>query len=175
MQIHTKFCNQCNQAKPIGDFDSDRAICKKCVYKAKRAKLKASPEKFKAYQESQRRWNKENKERKNLNHLKWRQAHLNTMLLCNAKSRAKRFGIAFNLKVEDIIIPEYCPVLGIKLVSNIGGGSERDFTPSLDRIDSSKGYVKGNVKVISLRANVIKNSGTIEEHEKIIAYMKQNS
>lgn len=41
---------------------------------------------------------------------------------------------------------------------------------SLDRIDNSKGYVRGNVMVISLRANAIKNNATAEELTAVAAY-----
>lgn len=84
-------------------------------------------------------------------------------LLYNAKNRAKEQGFSFDLTLEDIVIPESCPLLDIKLERNTGGKSASDFSPSLDRIDSSKGYIKGNVWVISYRANKIKNNATPQE------------
>lgn len=81
-------------------------------------------------------------------------------------------GLAFGLELTDIIIPAVCPILGVALkISDTGKAS--DNSPSLDRIIPSMGYVKGNVAVISHRANVIKSFGTIEEHEKIIHYMRE--
>lgn len=75
-----------------------------------------------------------------------------------AKQRAKNKGWEFNLTYEDIVIPKYCPYLGLEL-KYLGG----DSSPSLDRIDSNKGYVKGNVQVISTKANTMKNNASKEE------------
>ena len=96
-------------------------------------------------------------------------------LWCGAKDRAKKQHLNFNLSPSDIIIPKFCPVLGIKLEKNVGGNTSQDSSPSLDRIIPSLGYVKGNIKVISQRANVIKNEGTAEEHMKISEYIKLNT
>jgi hypothetical protein len=78
-----------------------------------------------------------------------------------AKHRAKKKGIPFDLLPEDIKIPNRCPLLGIKLVAH------RDRvqfdSPSLDRLVPRLGYVRGNVLVISNRANVLKNDGTLPE------------
>jgi hypothetical protein len=79
-----------------------------------------------------------------------------------AKARAKLKGREFNLELSDIVIPEKCPVLGIALVYN------SDYAPSIDRIDSAKGYIKGNVRVISKRANVLKNNATVEELKAVL-------
>jgi hypothetical protein len=86
------------------------------------------------------------------------------VLLMAAKTRAKAAGLAFNISLEDIIIPERCPLLGVKL--NVGG-NHRFTPPSLDRVDPSKGYVQGNIWVVSTRANTIKNDATLEELEMI--------
>jgi hypothetical protein len=91
-------------------------------------------------------------------------------MLYDASKRSKQKGIEFCLVVEDIIIPCVCPVLGIPLIR--GDGKRTDNSPSLDRIDNTKGYVKGNISVISNRANALKNNGSISEFEKIINYMK---
>jgi hypothetical protein len=79
-----------------------------------------------------------------------------------AKMRAKKKRREFNLELSDIVVPERCPVLNVLLKYN------SDYSPSLDRIDSTKGYVKGNVRVISKRANVLKNNATIEELKAVI-------
>lgn len=86
-----------------------------------------------------------------------------------SKGGAKRRGLEFNITEEDIIIPEKCPVLGIDIIPF----SASDNSPSLDRIDNNKGYVKGNVKVISKRANLLKSNATKEELLKICEYMER--
>ncbi len=75
-------------------------------------------------------------------------------LLAKARQRATASGLDFNIEESDIVIPDICPVLKEPLVSNTR------YAPSLDRIDPSRGYVKGNVQVISRRANTMKNDAT---------------
>lgn len=65
---------------------------------------------------------------------------------------------------------EFCPILGIKY-EFANGNQSCPRSPSLDRVDNSKGYTKDNVKVISLRANKLKNDATKEEIEKILNYI----
>ncbi len=92
-------------------------------------------------------------------------------LLKDARKRAKEFNREYNITLEDIYIPDVCPVLGILLIPTKGGKCTNN-SPSLDRVDSSKGYIKGNVKIISMRANRLKQDSTIEELENLIKYMK---
>jgi len=93
------------------------------------------------------------------------------ILLTKAKNRAKQKNLEFNIDITDIVIPKKCPVLGIDIISD---GSKRytNNSPSVDRIDNNKGYIKGNVTVISYRANALKNDATIEELQRIVKYMK---
>ncbi len=89
---------------------------------------------------------------------KWRRYTRNNYaarLLSSVKSRSKSKAIPFDLSIEDIIIPEYCPKTGIKLVVHTERGKFYD-TPSLDRIDSTKGYIKNNVQVVCYWYNVAK-------------------
>jgi len=79
-----------------------------------------------------------------------------------AKNNARKSNLNFNLDKSDIIIPINCPYLGIELSYNKKDGV-LDHYFSIDRIDSSKGYVKGNVQVISRLANTIKNNATIDQ------------
>lgn len=78
-------------------------------------------------------------------------------LWSRAKARARELGLDFNLEQEDIKIPDRCPILKTDFEY------KTYYTMSLDRIDSSKGYIKGNVWVISHKANAMKNSATEEE------------
>lgn len=83
-------------------------------------------------------------------------------LLQSAKGRAKKKGITFDVTVDDVSTPTHCPLLGVKLIYT-GSKMHTENSASIDRIDSNLGYVKGNVWVVSRRANVIKNDATVDE------------
>lgn len=93
-------------------------------------------------------------------------------LVKRLQRRAKAKGLPFDLDPEDILIPEVCPVLGIPITKE--GRGQRDGAPSVDRLVPNRGYVRGNIKVISMRANQIKNCASIEEVERVLAYMKEH-
>lgn len=99
---------------------------------------------------------------------KWSSDNPERTMLSAARRFSRARGLPFNLTVEDIIIPAVCPVLGIPLSRR--GGKRTDNTPSLDRIVPSKGYVKGNVMVISWRANALKRDASPEELRKLAAF-----
>jgi hypothetical protein len=83
------------------------------------------------------------------------------VIYMNAKSRAKKANIEFNICKSDIVIPEFCPVLGIRLFRE---SKETWFhAPSIDRIDNTKGYTKDNIMIMSRRANILKKDATFEE------------
>jgi len=86
-----------------------------------------------------------------------------------AKVRAKKYNIPFDIEVEDIEIPLNCPIGGNLLVK--GDGYNPD-AMSLDKLNPSKGYVKGNVFVISRKWNLKKSDMSIEDMNKIINYIK---
>ena len=95
---------------------------------------------------------------------RWKHRNPEQYLVTIAKSRAKKRGIEFNITKNDIIIPTHCPILGIELKQNCKtGAGGKDNSYSLDRIDPTKGYIKGNVQVISHKANSMKFSATKEE------------
>ena len=106
------------------------------------------------------------KEYKNNYLRQWNKEHQERTMIMAARKRAKRLGLTFNLTPEDIVIPDNCPILGTPIKRNVGSGYWPD-NPSLDRIVPEDGYVPENIRVISNRANRIKNDATLEELELI--------
>lgn len=90
---------------------------------------------------------------------RYREKYPDRIMWTNAKLRAKENNIEFNIEFSDIVIPKFCPLLGIP----ISTGPLHEGSPSLDRVDISKGYIKGNVRVISYKANTMKSNATKEE------------
>lgn len=88
----------------------------------------------------------------------------------NAQHRAKRKGIPFSITIDDIIIPETCPLLGIPLVSTNDKRDPRN--PSLDQKVPGKGYTPDNIWVISSRANALKWDASLQELELLVENLK---
>jgi hypothetical protein len=84
-------------------------------------------------------------------------------------SKVKGAPWEFTVRMSDIDWPTHCPVLGLEL--DWFAEVRCEASPSFDRIDPSKGYIPGNVAIISWRANRIKNDGTAEEHKKIANWL----
>ncbi len=163
-------CARCKQERPEHDFGGLKT-CSKCkdyrrrYYTKKRdqtiaralksynQKYKDDPDSMRAYKRSQIRRNPE------------------AYLLWSIKTRAKKRGIPFNLTHEDVQIPENCPILGIPLEINLGHSGPN--SPTLDRIIPGKGYIRGNVQVISHRANTIKSDATLEELRQVTSFMEK--
>ncbi len=87
-----------------------------------------------------------------------------------AKGSAKARGLEFTITVADIQLPSVCPILGVPLEYGPKTDENRRYGPSLDRIDNTKGYVPGNVHVISVRANILKRDATLKELKALGAW-----
>lgn len=99
---------------------------------------------------------------------KHRQANRISYLVARAKRRAKENDLPFDLAVADLELPSHCPILGIALdYVNVA-----DDNPSLDRVRNELGYVKGNVRVISRRANVLKSRCDADTFRRIADYIE---
>lgn len=158
-------CKKCNINKAIHLFPKLKngyflRTCKTCVNEYRNS-WRRPLIKTDAFRKMSREWKRVNYVRQPE---KW--------LWLGARRRAKDKGLVFTITRHDIIIPEFCPVFGTKLEK--GNAQNHDNAPSIDRIVPELGYTKENIRVISNRANTIKNSGTIEEHEKILLYMKSH-
>lgn len=98
--------------------------------------------------------------------------HPKREMLAGARKRARLAGVPFDLREEDFIIPQTCPVLGIRLEMSTGRRGPRDMSPTLDRIVCSRGYVRENVIVVSWRANRLKSDATIDELARIVDWYR---
>lgn len=118
----------------------------------------ANAAKVKAYNRARWEATRETQLEKNK---EWCRKHPEQRIWQCAKLRAKKKGFPFDIEVSDILIPSHCPALGIPLFVGKSGGIAN--SPSLDRLIPELGYVKGNVCIISHKANVAKNNLTPEE------------
>lgn len=176
--METKICTKCKLEKQTSEFYEYNSPKYRISSRCKVCLRVYSNECFRRYISRQRELglykprkeksfmallHKENiKEYYKLINLTNRQNHFESSMFGLVKSSAKKRGLEFNLTIEDITIPEYCPYLNIKLTRNIGVG-KTPTNPSVDRIDNSKGYIKGNVIVISDLANKMKSDASIEQ------------
>ena len=160
-------CRVCKYQKNINDFaqHKDREhgrcnICKKCKND---------------YDKNRRRDPKTADRVNSMNRIaqkKYKDNNPKRTMLSTSRHRAKIKKLEFNIGIEDIIIPDTCPILGMPLFKNKGRSRPTANSPSIDRIDSSKGYTKDNIAIISWRANHLKNNGTIEEFKKIVKWLE---
>jgi len=87
-------------------------------------------------------------------------------MIRSKRSQCRHFRIEFDLSEKDVHIPEKCPALGLLL-----DWQGSDNKPTIDRVDPSKGYINGNVRIISARANRIKSDATAGELRLIADYI----
>lgn len=176
-----KHCPKCNQDLGLTLFSKNRitkdgyqGYCKDC------SKLVRNKEKSSIYYQDnkdyfiqkQRDRLKNSRDEINMERKKSRENNLEKRMFASAKERAKKKELDFNIELSDIVIPEFCPILGIRIFK--GNTSARKNSPSLDRIDSAKGYIKGNINVISNLANTMKSNATVEELLAFSNYMLNN-
>ena len=154
--------------KDNSKFDGHCGRCKSC-----------DKEKFDAYR---RVWRQQNKEEEAARSRDWRERRRGTIdyalrrLLESSKSRAKAKELPFDLTMEWLktMIVSHCPITLQPidwLREQVVNGTAGPNSPSIDRIIPELGYVQSNCAIISVRANRIKNDGTIDEHLRTVQYM----
>lgn len=182
-----KICTKCKLKKEQKDFSKNKKTrdglkyeCKLCSYLRFRNYCKLYPNKAKNYWKKYRVKNidflkdykkkydfwhkKEAKESEYRRRLNYPQKYL----FMSVKKRAKNKKLDFNLCLEDIKIPLFCPVLNIPLIFDKNGRT--DNSPSVDRINNSKGYIKGNIIIVSWRVNYLKNNAKLQELQMIVKF-----
>lgn len=115
--------------------------------------------------ESNDRWRHANPEKARAACRSWKANNPGKYLISRTKASAERRGIPFSLTVEDLgELPGRCPVLGLELKYGVAGYGHKDpALASIDRVDNRAGYTRGNVVIVSLRANMLKRDATPEE------------
>lgn len=147
---------KCNPKNPCGAFkDGLTYECRKC------------------HNESRRTWAKTHRESTSRATSRYHQKHPEFRLWSEAKRRAKERGTPFEIIRNDVVIPALCPALGIPLARNAGKCGVG--SPSLDAIIPELGYVRGNVAVISHKANTMKSNATIAELKSLVAWLEKES
>lgn len=112
-------------------------------------------------------YDKQNAYRKANKHVSYESYHRSKInnpekwLLKQARKRAADKNLAFDLTLEDIVIPQRCPIMDVPL--QYIPHQYSDYSPSIDRKDSSKGYTKNNIWIISTIANRMKWNATKEQ------------
>ena len=144
--LENRKCVECNKIKSFNDFHKHS----KCMWGVNTICKECRKT------ESKKQW--ENQKTNNLE----------KVILDRTKSRARKNQIEFNLTIKDIIIPKECPVFKVPFVYG-----DHDWTPSIDRINPNKGYIKGNVIIVSNKANIIKNNATFDEILKVGNFYSQ--
>jgi len=141
-----KVCKECQSSKHVTEFSIDMAYSDGLANKCKLCLNKSSKE--------------------------YRRSNVEQALWSSRKYWANKNDVKFDLKISDIVIPAFCPILGIKLET--GDHKSVESSPTLDRKIPSLGYVKGNVEVISHKANRMKSDMTVSDVESLLKYMKGN-
>lgn len=174
MSTTWKTCKECGQTKSVDDFYR-RAIrkyghdttCKICL--AERRKPYRSSDSYKAMVAENRRKRHANKDGEQL-----KKSRLQEMLY-SSRGRARKAGLDHDLDLQylESILPDACPVFGAAFDFSGNRTSPGPWSPSLDRFVPSKGYTKGNITIISHRANTLKSDGSLQEHWKLLCWMMQ--
>lgn len=150
-------CQSCGEVKPYFEFTKGKnstgrsTFCKKCLSLYTSTQLRQFRCQLDNDFKEKLLKDKRESRKRNFIHATWKACQI----------RAKNKGIEFNIEESDIIIPDLCPILEVPFV--LGSKDNYEYTPSIDRIDNSKGYIKGNIQIISKKANSMKNSATFEE------------
>lgn len=162
-----RMCKQCGVFKPAAEFGwklRGKRLTARCIA-CRKLNYHENPHRVRERAKEYYHAHKEHYSEQGRAH---RAANVGARLVQAAKRRARDLGIECSIRLDDVVVPERCPVLGVPLVVNRGTCGPD--SPTLDRIDPAKGYVPGNVLVVSLRANTIKNNATPHELLRVASF-----
>lgn len=197
-----KECKSCHIVKENDEFPRDKRLKSGLLFRCKECQSKASKEyrlsHLEAVNDVNREYRRSNKERVNERNresyrrnktirratqkkyetkmLEFGRENINSRyskrrLAEAAKTRAKRYNVPFSITADDFDIPELCPVLGVKLERAKVKMTRNSV--SLDRIIPELGYVPGNIIVVCMRANSIKQDASPDEIIRVGTFFKR--
>lgn len=157
-----KICNKCKKEKPFSDFwkcrgtkDGLQYRCIECLKERwVDAFTNSKDARAKRTEQSKLRWDKD----------------IQSYLYYMARKRAGASGVEFTIRPSDIDVVDVCPVMQVEMTRHRGQFQNNSY--SLDRVDSTRGYVPGNVRVISWYANHMKSNMSLGQIERLLQYMK---
>jgi len=147
-----KKCSKCKQVKSIDEFHKDKQKktgLASCCILCRKGYAKENRERITQYQRDLKKINP------------------TSSLFYQAKHRAIKKNLSFDLTIEWLQerYTGYCELTGIKFQQATKGKSP--ISPSIDRIDSSKGYTKDNIRIIIWALNASLGNWGIEAYERI--------
>ena len=169
-----KRCSKCSQHKLLSDFYKNKSMpdglcwwCKVCQSASNNQYRKSDAGR---QNQRKRRATQQYKEW----YLEYRRQTVARTMWFSARARAKQRCLPFTITLDDIVIPEFCPVLGIPIVDSTGSRRPRENSPSLDRKDPEQGYTPENVWVISMQANVMKSNADVKLLKRFARWVTEN-
>lgn len=155
--IKDKVCKHCDKVyKPTS---TSQKYCKNCAPIA--LAESARERKFRCYHSDIENY----RARERIRSAAARRANPALSVYNGSKERASQLGKEFSISFSDLVIPDTCPVLGTKFMF------KTPYSMSIDRIDNDKDYVKGNVQIISKKANSMKSDASIEELQRFAQWV----
>jgi hypothetical protein len=166
----SKLCPHCSTVKLFTEFNNNKAtkdgkqrLCRPCDNERLKSNRNRRIDQYKKYEQDYRK--------ARANDLEYRLRNLLNASRARARNKDREHEITLQDLYDLYPIDNKCPVFGFELEWNSAGF--RETSPSIDRIDSSKGYTKDNIQIISWKANRLKAYATVEDLEAVIAFMKQ--
>lgn len=99
---------------------------------------------------------------------RWREANPDRYLFNHCRRRAKRDGRPFSITLDEVralLAPMVCSVTGLKLMWDWPGSGRNPVAPSIDRIDSGRGYAPENVRLVCWAFNNVRGNNRLTDEE----------
>lgn len=169
-EAQSKECPVCKAVKLFTEFNNNKSakdgkqrLCRPCDNVRLKANRKAREKEYREYEKEYRK--------SKFNDMEFRLQGLLNASRARARQKKREHSITKQDLYDLYPLDGKCPVFGFDLEWN--GAGFRETSPSIDRIDSSKGYTKDNIQIISWKANRLKAYATVEDLEAVLAFMKQ--